>query len=251
MLDQLAVFSLGCNNIAIDEAHPTGTVAVKIGAEGKPSYTIHENVAWDYIPKTPQLLELAKRANAVSFGTLAQRAEVSLTSIQAFVNEAHPKALCIFDINLRQSFYSPEVIKSSLELSHVLKLNEEELAVVADQLSLDGDELTLVSKLARRYRLHLVALTKGEKGSLIYSKGQISYHHGYKVKVADTVGAGDSFTTALALGMLKGYSLDELSSHANRVAAFVCSRSGATPELPDELWCYTNRQRNYVKYIIS
>ena len=236
VLDQLNTLSLGVEYIAVDETHPTGTVSVQVDAEGKPSYNIHEDVAWDFIPRTAELTKLARRADAVCFGTLAQRNEVSRATIQAFLQETSDDVLRIFDINLRQIFYSRDVIEKSLDLAHVFKLNEEELVIVADLLSLDaGDESTLLVNFANRYNLHMIALTKGERGSVLYSEGWISSHAGYKTEVVDTVGAGDSFAAALAVGVLRGQSLDSINHNANRVAAYVCSKPGATPELPAEL----------------
>jgi fructokinase len=234
ILDRLKALALSSECIAIDEAHPTGTVDITVGPHGKPSYTIHQNVAWDFIPKTSQLMGLARKADAICFGTLAQRRGVSRATIQAFLKRASKKALRIFDINLRQTFYSRKIIESSLALADVLKLNDEELAVIATMFSLDGDEPKLLAELAQKYNLRLVALTKGEKGSILWSNEQVSIHPGYKVEVVDTVGAGDAFTAALALGMLRGKSLESISDHANRVAAYVCSKSGATPLLPKE-----------------
>ena len=235
ILDRLGALSLSREYISIDRTHPTGTVEVTVDARGKPSYIIRENVAWDFIPNTPQLMELAKKADAVCFGTLAQRSAVSRATIQAFLKRTPQKALRIFDINLRQSFYSKELIESSLDLANVLKLNDEELAVIASLLSLSGDESTLLAEIAGKHRLYMVALTRGDKGSILYSDGQISIHPGYKVEVVDTVGAGDAFTASLALSVLSGQDLDAINDHANRVAAFVCSKHGATPQLPDEL----------------
>ncbi|MFA4835589.1 MAG: carbohydrate kinase, partial [Dehalococcoidia bacterium] len=235
IFDRLGALSLSREYVSIDGTHPTGTVEVTVDARGKPSYIIRENVAWDFIPNTPQLMELAKKADAVCFGTLAQRSAVSRATIQAFLKRTPQKVLRIFDINLRQSFYSKELIESSLDLANVLKLNDEELAVIASLLSLSGDESTLLAEIAGKHRLYMVALTRGDKGSILYSDGQISIHPGYKVEVVDTVGAGDAFTASLALSVLSGQDLDAINDHANRVAAFVCSKHGATPRLPDEL----------------
>ncbi len=235
ILGRLNTLSLSCKYVASDVKHPTGTVSINVGVEGKPSYTIQENVAWDFIPKTQQLMELDKRSNAIAFGTLAQRSEVSRDTIRAFVSQAPLSVLRVFDLNLRQVFYSREVIEWSLERCNVLKVNEEELQVLACLLSMEGDELQLLCDLSRRFNLELVALTKGARGSLLYSQGQISVHEGYKTEVVDTVGSGDAFTAALALGMLAGIDLRTINDYANRVASFICSRRGATPPLPEDL----------------
>lgn len=235
ILEKLDGLDLNRNHIAVDKQHPTGAASVEVDEAGKPSYIIRENVAWDFIPVSPQLMELAKKAGAVCFGSLAQRSEVSRGTIQAFIKATRPSCLRIFDINLRQSFYSPEIIEASLQLANVLKLNDEELPIVADMLATAGDEAAVLSKLAKRYNLRLIALSRGDKGSLFLSKGQTSSHNGCPVVVADTVGAGDAFTAALAMGMLRNHTLDRINDHANCVASFVCSQAGATPELPDEL----------------
>lgn len=233
VVDQLNKLSLGVEYIAVDETRPTGTVSIQVDAEGRPFYTIREDVAWDFIPETSELVELARRADAVCFGTLAQRNEVSRFTIQAFLREMSAHALRIFDINLRQSFYSLDVIEKSLDLAHVFKLNEEELTIVSKLLSLDaGDESTLLLNLSRQHNLRMVALTRGERGSILCSQGRISSHAGYKTEVVDTVGAGDAFAAALAVGMLRGKDLDSINSDANRAAAYVCSKPGAMPELP-------------------
>lgn len=238
LLSRLRELSLATTSIAVDEEHPTGAVTVEVDARGKPTYTINEEVAWDFIPLTQNLMELAERADAVCFGSLAQRSPVSRNTIQAFLDESRPDALRIFDINLRPPFYSPEVIETSLQQANVLKLNDEELPIVAQLLGIQGGEEALLRSLAKRYNLRLIALTKGGEGSILYSEGQTSRQAAFpirKVEGADTVGAGDSFTAALAVGLLAGGSLDSINSHANRVAAHVCSQPGATPALPDEL----------------
>jgi fructokinase len=235
ILERFNALSLSTRYISMDNKHPTGTVSVNVDTAGKPFYTIHENVAWDYIPRTPSLTELAGTLDAVCFGSLGQRSEVSRDTIQWFMHNVSPETLRIFDVTIRQSFYSWETIEASLKLAHVLKLSEEELQKLAEFMALDGHELAIVEEIAARYDLRLVAFTRGENGSLLYAKGAISEHPGYKTEVMDTVGAGDSFTAVLVLGMLMGKELDAINDAANRVASFVCSRRGATPELPDEL----------------
>ncbi|MBI3931686.1 MAG: carbohydrate kinase [Chloroflexi bacterium] len=235
ILARLEALSLSRQYVARDRAHPTGTVSIKVGAAGNPSFTIQENVAWDFIPQSQPLMELGKSINAVTFGTLAQRSEVSRATIRAFIRKIPSSVLCIFDINLRQAFYSREIIEWSLEACHVLKLNTEELPVLARLLSMEGDERRLLSALSRRFHLKLVALTMGAGGSLLYSQERIYAHDGYKTDVVDTVGSGDAFTAALALGMLSGSDLATINDYANRVASFVCSKRGATPPLPDDL----------------
>ena len=234
LLTWLSTFA-SSDYVCVDPAHSTGRVTVTLGSEGIPSYTIRENVAWDFIRLTPEVGELAGRVDAACFGTLAQRSEVSRATIQAFLDLTSPDALRIFDVNLRQSFYSPEVIEESLQRATVLKLNGQELPIVAKIVGCSMEEDVTLPQLAERYGLRLVALTKGKDGSVLYSAGRMSVHNGCAVRPVDTVGAGDAFTAALATGMLRQLDLDLINEWANRVAAYVCSQPGATPELPDEL----------------
>ncbi len=204
ILDRFCATSLDTQYITRDAAHPTGTVSVAVDKEGKPSYTIHENVAWDFLPRTPRLARLASRIDALCFGSLGQRAAVSRDTIQWFVEKARARALRVFDMNLRQPFGSWEAIDFSLRAADVLKLNEEELKLLAEFLALDGDEPALVRKIADRYGIQHVACTRGSHGSLLFSGGEISGHPGYVTAVSDTVGAGDAFTAALVMGLLMG-----------------------------------------------
>lgn len=226
---------LGLNTqyIYIDKNHPTGTVTVKLDEKGKGEYIIHENVAWDFIPWNSNLQILAKRTDAVCFGSLCQRNEISRNTINKFLKATKTDCIRILDINLRQSYFDFEIIHNSLELSNVLKLNDEELLVLSNLLNIRGTENNIIEELTRLYRLQLIAITRGERGSTLYSKGEYSNHKGFQINVADTVGAGDSFDAVLAIGLLRGKSLDFINEYANRVASYVCSKSGATPKLPD------------------
>jgi fructokinase len=228
-LDELA---LDRSYLAVDKRHPTGTVTVELDENGKPDYTIHENVAWDFIPSDPRLAGLAARTDAVCFGSLCQRSEVSHRAVRAFLQATRPDCIRVFDINLRQSYFNRGIIQTMLELSNVLKLNDEELPVVAELLDLGGSEDELFARLTDNYGLRMIAVTCGGHGSWLYAQGRSSEHKGFAAQVADTVGAGDSFAAAIALGMLHGRTLDETNEFANRLASFVCSQSGATPRLP-------------------
>jgi fructokinase len=221
--------------VSVDSRLPTGTVTVELDEDGKPDYTIHENVAWDYIPSNPELLSLASKIDAVCFGSLCQRSPVSQKTVRSFLAATGADCIRVFDINLRQSYYNREIINIMLELSNVLKLNDEELAVVANLLGITGSEIDVLSQLTERYGLRLIALTRGASGSRLYAQGEDSNHQGFPAQIADTVGAGDSFTAAMTLGLLNGKNLDIINEYANRVASFVCSQSGATPKLPDYL----------------
>jgi len=235
ILERLEQLGLSRDYIAVDKDHPTGTVTVELDEDGKPDYIIHENVAWDFIPADSGLSELAVRADAVCFGSLCQRSDVSRNTVTRFLEDTEPHCIRVFDINLRQSYYNRDVIDRMLGLSTVLKLNDEELGVVAKLLEISGSETDVLAELVEVYRLRLIVVTRGAKGSRLYNPEGDSSHPGFPAKVADTVGAGDAFTAAITLGLLHDLPLDEMSEHANRVAAFVCSQSGATPRMPHSL----------------
>ena len=215
--------------------YPTGTVQVEIDKLGVPQYDIKENVAWDNIPFTPQIEELAHRTKAICFGSLAQRNEVSRNTIEQFI-EAMPKTvdtLIVFDVNLRQSFYSREVLDRSMKRCNVLKINDEELITISRMLGYQGTDLQ--SKcwiLLGRYHLKMLILTCGVNGSYVFTPGSMSFLATPKVKVADTVGAGDSFTGAFVASILKGLSVADAHQKAVNVSAFVCTQRGAMPTLP-------------------
>lgn len=235
ILSQLGGLGLDCRFIAVDKAHPTGTVTVKLDENGKADFTIHENVAWDFIPLDAGLLELAAQINAVCFGSLCQRSEVSRNTVRRFLQATKPDCIRVLDINIRQSYYNKDIVHTMLQVSDVLKLNDEELPVVAKLLDMTGSETNIFSQLTERYALRLIALTRGEAGSRLYGRGEDSNHPGFPAQVADTVGAGDSFTAVMTLGLLQGKELDRINEDANRVASYVCTQSGATPKLPDGL----------------
>lgn len=216
--------------------YPTGTVKVTLNGNGIPEYEICENVAWDNIPLTAGMKELAKQADAVCFGSLAQRHQVSRSTIQAFVGLVDTNALKIFDINLRQSFFNKVIIVDSLQMANVLKINEEELVRVAELLDItDVGERLVCQRLMDNYDLKIVVLTRGENGSFVFSKDGSSFLDTPKVKVADTVGAGDSFTGAFVAGLLNGDDIAKAHKRAVEVSAYVCTQKGAMPLLPTAL----------------
>jgi fructokinase len=216
--------------------YPTGTVKVTLNGNGIPEYEICENVAWDNIPLTAGMKELAKQADAVCFGSLAQRHQVSRSTIQAFVGLVDTNALKIFDINLRQSFFNKAIIVDSLQMANVLKINEEELVRVAGLLDItDVGERLVCQRLMDNYDLKIVVLTRGENGSFVFSKDGSSFLDTPKVKVADTVGAGDSFTGAFVAGLLNGDDIAKAHKRAVEVSAYVCTQKGAMPLLPTAL----------------
>jgi len=221
--------------IQIDGQSPTGTVSVELSEDGQPRYIIHENVAWDQIAATQEARAAVAEADAVCFGTLAQRGKNSQAAIQELVSLANPRALLILDINLRQHYYSEEIIEQSLRAANVLKVNDAELPVVSELLSLQGDVRDQLGELAQKFDLRLVACTRGARGSLLLGQGFWSENAGFHTEVADTIGAGDSFTAAMAIGLLQGWDLETINARANRVASFVASQPGGTPDLPPEL----------------
>lgn len=230
----LAAKNLSDLHVQADPAHPTGRVNVTL-RDGKPTYEILRDVAWDNIQFTPTLADLAARADAACFGSLAQRNSASREAIHAFLDAMRPDSLRIFDINLRQDFYSREIIESSLRRANILKLSDEELPVLAAMFDLPGDASAQLRRLRELFDLRLVAYTRGGSGSLLLTANETSDHLGLPTQVIDTVGAGDSFTATLCMGLLKNLPLAETNIRANRVAAFVCSQAGATPTLPDAI----------------
>ena len=225
---------------------PTGTVQVSLNEQGIPQYDIRWGVAWDNIPLNDQLLELAHNAQAVCFGSLAQRSQVSRATIQAFLEATPADTLKVFDINLRQRWYNQEVIEGSLQHCNILKINDEELDVVAPMLlNVTTDPEALIAtdqektlcvcrELIERYELDMIILTCGINGSYVINKEICNFIATPKVEVADTVGAGDSFTATFIAKLLAGATIQEAHEMAVKVSAYVCTQSGAMPILPKE-----------------
>ena len=225
----------GLRNIIAVVPYPTGTVQVEIDQVGVPQYVIKENVAWDNIPFTPELEELAHNTCAVCFGSLAQRNVVSRDTINRFI-DAMPQDednLIVFDVNLRQGFFNKEILDQSMRRCNVLKINDEELITISRMLGYPGTDLQ--SKcwiLFGRYNLKMLILTCGVNGSYIFTSGNMSFLATPQVEVADTVGAGDSFTATFVSSILKGLPVAEAHRKAVEVSAFVCTQNGAMPVLP-------------------
>lgn len=225
---------------------PTGTVQVTLNEQGIPQYEIKLGVAWDNIPLTPELTNLAQHAQAVCFGSLAQRSEVSRATIQHFLESTPKDTLKVFDINLRQRWYNREVIETSLQHCNILKINDEELDIVApmllsvttdpaDLIAADKEKAVRVCRaLIELYELKMLILTCGTNGSYVISKDKCSFIDTPKVEVADTVGAGDSFTATFIAKILAGASIEQAHEMAVKVSAYVCTQSGAMPILPTE-----------------
>jgi len=229
IMARLDGMELDRTHLAVDPARPTGTVTVELDGGGKPHYTINEQVAWDYIPANADVLSLAARTDAVCFGSLAQRCPTSRATIRAFLGAVRPTCIRLFDINLRRPYVDAAIITESLGLTDVLKLSDDELPVLAELLDLPGDENGFLEAMVSRFRLDMVVLTKGSKGSRLRTPEADCSRAGIATSVADTVGAGDSFNAAVAMGMLAGLSISRINDGANRLASFVCSNKGATP----------------------
>jgi fructokinase len=233
--DRLQEMGVNATYVMESDAFPTGTVDVVLNAAGKPTYQIHEDVAWDHIPYSDKLKELSARLDAVCFGSLSQRSGESRGTIRSFLQQMPDSALKIFDVNLRQHFYSKEQIEESLQLANILKLSDEELPVLAGYFGLEGDTAAQLGMLREQFGLRLVAYTRGPDGSLLVGVYENDDFPGCEGRAVDSVGAGDSFTAALCMGVLKGWSLSDVNRFANEVATFVCSQKGATPDFPAEL----------------
>lgn len=227
----------GLKQLIADVPYPTGTVQVEIVQSGVPQYEIKENVAWDNIPYTERLESLAERTTAVCFGSLAQRNVVSRNTINRFLDvvSRNEENLIVFDVNLRQGFYNKEILCNSMKRCNILKINDEELVTVSRMFGYPG--IDLQDKcwiLLGKYNLKMLILTCGINGSYVFTPGNVSFQPTPKVEVADTVGAGDSFTAAFISSVLKGKSVSEAHSLAVRTSAFVCTEKGAMPTLPTQ-----------------
>jgi fructokinase len=229
-LRRLEEIGLNIDHIQIDRDHPTGTVNVAVDESGQPRFEIAQPVAWDHLQWTPDWQCLAETADAICFGSLAQRSASSRETIERFLRATPPNALKIFDVNLRQSFYSQEILASSMKLADIVKLNNDELPKIMSLNHLPHkDELSSARRLIEEYKLDLVSITRGGRGSLLVSEECFSEHPGFKVHVADTVGSGDAFTAGLVHEYLHGASLDLMNEVANLVGAWVASEVGAMP----------------------
>ena len=215
-----------------DHLHPTGTVNVEIDRAGQPKFEITCPAAWDFMEWNQELQELAESAAAVCFGSLAQRSDKSRQTILKFLDSRGVRALKVFDVNLRQSFYSAEIIVNSMRRASVIKLNDQELPVIARLLGLPIDDFA-ESALAK-FKLRVICVTRGDNGSLLVDRTGTHEHSGFRVQVKDAVGAGDAFTAGLVHELLRGSSIAQMNDTANRMGAWVASSSGAMPTPPKE-----------------
>ncbi len=213
--------------------YPTGTVQVTLDGQGIPSYEIKENVAWDNIPFNDDIADIARNCQAVCFGSLAQRNSVSRTTIHQFLDATPANCLKVFDINLRQHFYNKEIIQDSIRHCNILKINDEELELVGQLFGYpDLDFENKCWLILGKYNLDMLVLTCGTNGSYVFTPGNVSFQSTPKVQVADTVGAGDSFTGSFVASILKGKNVAEAHGIAVQVSAYVCTQNGAMPPLP-------------------
>ena len=251
-LERLRPMPADTSFIETDHAHETGRVTVYFEA-GQPHYTIHHPAAWDFLELTDEWMRLAERADALCFGSLAQRSQESRQTIQTMAAQASSRCIRVFDVNLRTPFYSGEVIQESLELASVVKMNDAEVPRVLGLLGLPAGDAEMwssdeFSQERRTYEqqsaervlnefptLEMVAITRGGHGSLLVRRDEWHEHPGYPVKVADTIGAGDAFTAALTHYLLRGAGLATLNEAGNRWGGWVASQAGAMPELSDDL----------------
>jgi fructokinase len=233
LVQHLSELGLVCQFIQQDAVRPTGTVNVTVDSAGQPCFDIAIPVAWDFLDWTPAWRQLAGKADAVCFGSLAQRSPQSRSTILNFVRATRPNAARVFDVNLRQNFYSKQVLADSMKLATIVKLNHEELPKVMRLFDLeDRGQVESAKRLLDFYGLKFVCVTRGADGSLLVTKDECCQHAGFRVKVVDTVGAGDAFTAALVSGYLRGASPTEINETANRVGAWVASQPGGTPPAP-------------------
>lgn len=224
------------NHIFPSVPYPTGSVQVSLDEKGVPAYDIKENVAWDNIPFTNEIESVARNCRAVCFGSLAQRNTVSRNTIRKFIESTPSGCIRIFDINLRQNFYTSNVIHDSLELCNILKINDEEIMLVSRMFNYDSSNIENVCRtIMEDFSLEMVILTCGTKGSYIFTKGGVSFMPTPKVNVADTVGAGDSFTGSFCAAILRGLPVAEAHKKAVEVSAYVCTQNGAMPEIPESM----------------
>ncbi len=233
---RLGQSGLRLEQVAVLDDYPTGRVTIELNAKAEASYRFGQDEAWDHLQWSSTLEELAADCDAACFGTLGQRHQDSRQVIERFIRATDDRCFRVLDLNLRPPFTDSSIVDSSLGLANVLKLNDSELSYLADHLSLSKvDELGRVEELASRFDLRAVALTLGERGALLFREGVSCHVESQPVDLQDTVGAGDSFTAVVVIGLVAGEELEEIARSACRVAEFVCTQKGATPQLPNSL----------------
>jgi fructokinase len=232
--ESLATFGLTDDFLQIDSEHATGTVNVKLDSRGQPEFEIKFPAAWDFLEWNESLHRLARSADAVCFGSLAQRSAKSRQTILNFLDSVRPKCVKIFDVNLRQSFYSADVLEGSMSRATIVKLNVDEVPRVAALLEATSHDPSAFGREAlQRFGIRLICVTRGQNGSLLLDGNRVYEHPGFRVKVRDTVGSGDAFTAALVHQYLRGVPIATANDFANRMGAWVASCSGAMPPAPE------------------
>ncbi len=231
----MAQLGLDTSYLQQDPIHATGVAQVAIDQAGQPSFTIEEPVAWDFLQWSVQWEELSARADVVCFGSLAQRCDISAATIERFLQNTPKKTLRLCDVNLRERFYNHGIVRKSFQYADIVKLNDDELRQLSYLLNLGtGTHEMLAQRLLHLFDLRLVCITSGSRGSLLVTQGETVAHEGFRVTVADAVGAGDAFTACLAHYYLRGHSLQKISESANRFASWVATQTGATPRISSE-----------------
>jgi fructokinase len=232
-LNAMEKLGLPAKHVQVDDSYPTGTARVVLDANGQPNFSIEKPVAWDSLQWSEDWKEVASQANVVCFGTLAQRSELAAATIERFLRSVPVDAFKICDANLREPFYTAETLRRSFAHADMLKLNDQELASSASLLGLgSGNELELAGRLTDEFDLDLICITRGARGSVLFSRDEVSEHAGYRIAVADAVGAGDAFTACVAHFYIQGRPIEEISEYANRFASWVATQTGATPSIP-------------------
>jgi fructokinase len=232
-LSELRRRQLSTDCITVIDRYPTGYVEAHLDDAGVATYNFPDDIAWDHLTVNDNAVKIAGQLACVCFGSLVQRSEISRKELVRFLELTPASTLKVFDLNLRQDFYNRDVVLQSLRYADILKLNDDELPVLAEMLGLTGNDRSMLAAVVSKYKLRLAALTRGGKGSLLVSPEQYSDHPGIRAEnIADTIGAGDAFTAATVISFLQGYDLDRINEKANRVAAWVCSQKGAMPVMP-------------------
>lgn len=232
IIARLQSLGLSADGVQVDPKAPTSTVSVELAADKSAHYIIHENVAWDFLEDSASARSLVGSADAICFGSLAQRTRGARIAVRRLLDSARRDSVRVFDINLRQLYYSKEIIEQSIARSSILKINDQELPIMAGLFNLSGDVCTQLQRIVDRDNLRGIAYTRGANGSMLFIDGQWSDRPGVATTVVDTIGAGDSFTAAMTIGLLKRWPIEQIHDRASQVAAFVCSQPGGTPALP-------------------
>jgi fructokinase len=232
--EELNSRNIDASAIQIDAELPTGTVDVKFH-NGQPEYEFRRPVAWDALEWSSAWQRLARRCNAVCFGTLAQRSAQSRSTILRFLEHTPASCLRVFDINLRKPFYSRMMIEAALRFTTVLKMNDVELPEIAEMFAISGQSPTdLMLAMRQKLGVKLLLVTRGERGAAATDGFRVVEHPGFAVKVRDTIGAGDAFSAAVTHCLIRGVDLEQTLAFANRWASWVASQAGGMPVLKEE-----------------